>query len=263
MKEVEGKVRRTRNLKRLTAVGIVFGILIWGSSFLVSSIDHFLTTLETKSYHDIHFHVQEFESELNEAIFATPSNKPTEFGDKIPLNKKIFDEHVLTAKQHQIQWIRAPSSIYDDRGTYVIKNEKKDGDFEVVIKSVADEEYNQVLIEKSRFKYKDADYKVEDFIASPDLRKVILKTNVTSQWRHSSVGLYWVLDVATQQVEPVSNEKISTVSWSPDSLKVAFIYNNNIYLHDLSLNEALQVTKDGSAEIFNGKPDWVYEEEVF
>ena len=263
MKDVEGKVRRTRNLKRFVAVGVVFLVLVWGSSFLISTIDRFLTTLETKSYNDIHFHVQELELELNEAIYATPSNRPTEFGDKVPLNKKIFDEHVLSAKLHDIQWIKSPSSIQDDRGTYVIKNEKKDDDFEVVIKSVADEEYNQVLIEKSHFEYNGASYKVEDFVASPDLKKVVLKTNVTSQWRHSSVGYYWILDVATQKVKPVFDEKISTISWSPDSSKVAFIFNNNIYLRDISLDEALQVTDDGSAEIFNGKPDWVYEEEVF
>lgn len=88
MKDVEGKVRRTRNFKRLAVVGVLFGILIWGSSFLVLSINHFLKTLETKSYHDIHFHAQELESELNGAIFATPSNKPTEFG-RIPLNKSV------------------------------------------------------------------------------------------------------------------------------------------------------------------------------
>ncbi|KAI5967722.1 DAPB [Candida margitis] len=264
MKDIEGKVRRTRNLKRLVTVGVVFGVLIWGSSFLISAIDHFFTTLETKSYHDIHFHVLDYESESNDAIFATPSRKPTEFGDKIPLNKKIFDEHTLSAKHHEIQWIRTPSSIHDDKGTYVIKNDKKNDDFEVVIKSVSDEEYNQILIEKSSFEYKGEVYNVEDFIASPDLQKVILKTNVTSQWRHSSSGLYWILDVATQQVEPVfKRARISTISWSPDSLKVAFIHQNNIYVQDISSNEVVQVTNDGSAEIFNGKPDWVYEEEVF
>jgi len=50
--------------------------------------------------------------------------------------------------------------------------------------------------------------------------------------------------------------------WSPSSDKVAFVYNNNIYVRSFPGKDVKQVTKDGGSEYFHGVPDWVYEEEV-
>lgn len=41
------------------------------------------------------------------------------------------------------------------------------------------------------------------------------------------------------------------------------MHKNNIHVRDLRSKEVTKVTRDGGAEIFNGIPDWVYEEEVF
>ncbi|KAI5950913.1 DAPB [Candida jiufengensis] len=256
------KSKRIKLLKRILSFGVVIGILLWGSSFLLITIDNFISKYGSAPSQP--FLSQSLPQQLSE-VFVSPNDKPHNFGDKIPLNKKIYDDHVLYPKIHEIQWIKEPSSIYDDKGTYVIKEEDKDKGFKVVIKSIADEKYEHTLIENSKFEYKDNEYTIEKYIASPNLQKVLLQTDITSNWRYSSLSLYWILDVESKQIEPVFNEleKISTVSWSPDSLNVAFIYNNNIFLKNLENNVITQVTKDGSEQIFNGKPDWVYEEEVF
>lgn len=57
--------------------------------------------------------------------------------------------------------------------------------------------------------------------------------------------------------------------WSPRSDSIAFVLNNNLYIHQLDkettsdIYKVTQVTKDGGTELFYGIPDWVYEEEVF
>lgn len=51
-------------------------------------------------------------------------------------------------------------------------------------------------------------------------------------------------------------------SFSPDGQKVAFIRDNDLYVVDLNGRER-RITTDGSAEILNGKLDYVYQEEVY
>jgi dipeptidyl aminopeptidase len=71
---------------------------------------------------------------------------------------------------------------------------------------------------------------------------------------------------------PSHPAEIAYVDWSPTSHSIAYVYKNNLYVvpaKDLDeletagqVPEAIRVTKDGSDTIFNGVPDWVYEEEV-
>lgn len=245
--------------KRFIYVGTLLAILIYGSSFLITTIENFTLKFESQSISSI----DSFKGERPD--YASPSLKSTDFKGKIPFSKEVYDKHILSPKLHSIQWIRAPESIHDDRGTYVIKEDKDDKSFRVVVKSIADEEYEKELIGNSIFKYKEEEHEIVDYFASPDLQKVILKTDVTSLWRYSSIAYYWVLDINKGDIKPVFNDvdKISTASWSPDSSKIAFIYENNLYYKSLQHDEIVQITFDGSTEIFNGKPDWVYEEEVY
>jgi dipeptidyl-peptidase-4 len=51
-------------------------------------------------------------------------------------------------------------------------------------------------------------------------------------------------------------------TFSPDGQKVAFLRANDLYVVDLSGHER-RLTTDGSAEMLNGKLDYVYQEEVY
>lgn len=51
-------------------------------------------------------------------------------------------------------------------------------------------------------------------------------------------------------------------AFSPDGRKVAFVRANDLYVVDLDGRER-RLTTDGSAQILNGKLDWVYQEEVY
>jgi dipeptidyl-peptidase 4 len=52
-------------------------------------------------------------------------------------------------------------------------------------------------------------------------------------------------------------------SFSPDSSKVAYTKNNNLYCYDLNQRKEIQLTADGTKTILNGYASWVYWEEIF
>lgn len=102
---------------------------------------------------------------------------------------------------------------------------------------------------------------------SPDLKKVLIVTDMKNVWRHSFTGIYWVFDVETQKAEPLDPEnselRVQSAQWSPNSNAVVYTSDNNLYIRHLESSKTVQITKDGGPEYFYGIPDWVYEEEVF
>jgi dipeptidyl-peptidase-4 len=51
--------------------------------------------------------------------------------------------------------------------------------------------------------------------------------------------------------------------FSPDGRLVSFVRDNNLYVVDLQTERERALTGDGKPSIFNGRLDWVYEEEVY
>jgi dipeptidyl-peptidase 4 len=52
-------------------------------------------------------------------------------------------------------------------------------------------------------------------------------------------------------------------TFSPDGASVAFVRGNNLYVVDVASQRERAITSDGSEQIFNGKLDWVYQEEIY
>ncbi|MCX2679958.1 S9 family peptidase [Galbibacter sp. EGI 63066] len=97
---------------------------------------------------------------------------------------------------------------------------------------------------------------------SKDESKLILATEVESVFRRSTLGKFYVYDVASKALEIISEEKIQEPTLSPDGSKVAYVFENNIYIKNLESGSTKQVTTNGvKNKIINGVTDWVYEEE--
>jgi len=113
------------------------------------------------------------------------------------------------------------------------------------------------------FKAVDAGINPEEYVFNSDENKILLQTNYKRIYRRSFTAEYFVYDIQTKNLTPVSkNGKQQIASFSPDSKKVAFIRKNNIYIKDLNNGTETQITFDGEHnKIINGIPDWVYEEE--
>lgn len=109
------------------------------------------------------------------------------------------------------------------------------------------------------------------FIAFGKNKSLLLfKDDVESVWRHSFLAQYFVLDVTkneTLAVTPMNlpdGTKLQYAQWVPQTDKVAYVFGNDIYIRDiLNGGEDVQITSDGVIDtIYNGIPDWVYEEEI-
>ncbi|HEX8890579.1 MAG TPA: S9 family peptidase [Pyrinomonadaceae bacterium] len=114
-----------------------------------------------------------------------------------------------------------------------------------------------------------AQLKVEQFNLSPDGQKLLVFTNSARVWRSNTRGDYWVLDLKSWRLSKLGGEaKPSTLmfaKFSPDSSRVGYVRENNIYVESLTGNDnrITQLTTDGTRYIVNGTFDWVYEEELF
>lgn len=107
----------------------------------------------------------------------------------------------------------------------------------------------------------DLDY-FESYTFNKDETKLLLKTDSEPIYRRSENAYFYVYDLKSKKHQKVSENKIQEPAFSPDSQKIAYVFENNIYLLNLKNNRTQQLTFDGKKnEIINGIADWVYEEE--
>ena len=62
---------------------------------------------------------------------------------------------------------------------------------------------------------------------------------------------------------PVRPEDAVNLTYSPDSTRLAFTRDNDLYVVDIASGEETRLTHDGSDLILNGYASWVYYEEIF
>ena len=102
----------------------------------------------------------------------------------------------------------------------------------------------------------------ENYQLSANETKLILGAQMQSRYRYTQSGLYFVYDIKTKSLQSVFDKPVFNPSFSPDANKVAFVFENNLYVKNLELDSITQLTFDGKENaIINGLADWVYEEE--
>lgn len=101
-----------------------------------------------------------------------------------------------------------------------------------------------------------------NYTFSDDESQILLATEVEPIFRRSTLGKFYVYNTKDNTVALVAEEKIQEPTFSPDGNKIAYGYNNNLFIKNLVSGETSQITFDGNKnEIINGITDWVYEEE--
>lgn len=112
-------------------------------------------------------------------------------------------------------------------------------------------------IEDSPVKY------INDYEFNANESRILLCTNKKSIYRHSFTADYYIFDFKNKEIKPLSDggsQRLAT--FSPDGYRIAFVRDNNLFIHDLRFGSERQITSDGNYNhIINGAPDWVYEEE--
>ncbi len=62
---------------------------------------------------------------------------------------------------------------------------------------------------------------------------------------------------------PINVNNLDNPTYSPDSTKIAYTKDNNLYVYDIKSATHKQLSFDGSELILNGYASWVYYEEIF
>ncbi|KAL4880312.1 putative dipeptidyl peptidase 4 [Aspergillus karnatakaensis] len=168
-------------------------------------------------------------------------SKRLAFNETVPLS--------LSPNSVSVQWIATGND-----GEYVVQ--ELDGTLK--IESIVTNQ-SQTIIPAEEVPADTSEYWI-----SPDLSSVLWATNYTKQYRHSYFADYFIQDVETFESVPLVEDQVGDIqyaAWSPTGDSIAFVRGNNLYTW---VNGSVTaITEDGGPDLFNGVPDWVYEEEIF
>ncbi|GHA42810.1 peptidase S9 [Salinimicrobium marinum] len=161
-----------------------------------------------------------------------------------------------TFRQERLQSLQ---SLNNGTEYVVLNRDRESGNSTIDVYSYKTGEKTNTLVNSANLQ------EVENFSGfefSENENKIILATNLESIFRRSTRGIYYVYDVQSKSVQKISEDQIQEPTLSPGNDKVAYVFENNIYIKDLTSGNVTQVTSDGKKnEIINGVTDWVYEEE--
>ena len=93
-------------------------------------------------------------------------------------------------------------------------------------------------------------------------KKILIASNSAPIFRRSFTADYFVYDISTKKLSKFTSKQIQEPTFSADGTKIAYAFENDLYVYDSLSGSHLQITSDGKKNaIINGITDWVYEEE--
>lgn len=147
------------------------------------------------------------------------------------------------------------------QGMQELKAMKNSNEYTVLNRNSIDL-YDFATLEKTKTLFSTKDFSIDSYTFSEKEDKILIATNSEPIYRHSFTADYYVFDIFTQKLQKVTDKKIQEPLFSPDGKKVAYAFENNLYVFDLATETETQITKNGKKnQIINGITDWVYEEE--
>ncbi len=141
-------------------------------------------------------------------------------------------------------------TVLENKGTKIAKYSYKTGQSVATLLDLSEKENTGVK-------------RIDAYEFNSNENKILICTNRQPIYRRSFTADYYIFDLRNRELKPLSaggSQRLAT--FSPDGIKIAFVRDNNIFIHDLRFGSELRITKDGETNrIINGAPDWVYEEE--
>jgi dipeptidyl-peptidase-4 len=102
----------------------------------------------------------------------------------------------------------------------------------------------------------------KDYTVSTDNKRILFFNGREPIYRRSSKSTVYLYDIASKKTIQLNEGKVLHPTFSPDGSKIAYVFDNNLYVYDIPGAKTTQVTSDGKwNQVINGNCDWVYEEE--
>ncbi|KOS22468.1 Dipeptidyl peptidase 4 [Escovopsis weberi] len=191
-------------------------------------------------------------SSLAQAALDRPRqpHQPTGQGDRLLRYNETTPRPAFRPTLIGVQWSKAGND-----GEYITRS--KDGD--LILEDIVSGK-SHVFIPSD-----ELPGDLHDYWIGSDRNTILLATNATKQYRHSYFADYFILDAASGDSVPLVEDQAGDIQYavlSPDTRSTAFVRRNDVFIRD-SRGKIHQITSNGSPDMFNGVPDWVYEEEIF
>jgi|TARA_R110000737_G_scaffold352891_1_gene400880 dipeptidyl-peptidase-4 len=121
-----------------------------------------------------------------------------------------------------------------------------------------------ILVNLSELKLNGKAVEIDDYEFNDDESKILFSTQTEGIYRRSFYANYLLFDLSTKKLSSLDDARSPQMlaEYSPDGKKVSYIFENNLFVKDISSEKVTQLTNDGKKNaILNGSTDWVYEEE--
>lgn len=117
------------------------------------------------------------------------------------------------------------------------------------------------LVNLKKLNYKGKNLAIGDYAFDANELQLLLFTETESIYRRSAKHMTYLYNLATKEVTQIRDEKILHPEISPRGDKVAYVFDNNMYVFDIATKKTSTITTNGDYNHINGNCDWVYEEE--
>lgn len=123
---------------------------------------------------------------------------------------------------------------------------------------------SEILVPSEKLIFDGKKLVIDDYFFNDDESKILITTQTTPIYRRSFAAVYYLYDLKTSTIQPLdeTHQPQTLAEYSPDGLKVSFIYKNDLFVKDLKTGKVKKITEHGKRnKLINGTTDWVYEEE--
>ena len=123
-------------------------------------------------------------------------------------------------------------------------------------------EFVEDIIDSTLLKTKGFESEMASYKFNEDESYIMIETDKKSIFRRSYTSMVHAYDTKSNKLVTVYEKPVMNATLSPTKDNVAFGFENNLYIKNLSQRDAQAITDDGEKNrIINGITDWVYEEE--
>lgn len=126
--------------------------------------------------------------------------------------------------------------------------------------------YNFETLEKAKTIFSTGVFEniksIDTYVFDHKEEQILIGTNSTAIFRRSALADFYLYNPTKNKLTKIADHKIMEPTFSNDGSKIAYAYQNNLYVYDIASAKTQQITNDGKKNhIINGISDWVYEEE--
>ncbi|MFA7445466.1 MAG: S9 family peptidase [Flavobacteriaceae bacterium] len=173
----------------------------------------------------------------------------------------LFLSAVSVSAQQKITLEEIWGGAFRTQGMQELQAMKNTNEYTVLNRNSIDL-YDFATLEKKKTLFSTKAFSIDSYAFSESENKILIATNSQYIYRHSFTADYYVFDIPAQKLTKFTDKKIQEPLFSPDGKKIAYAFENNLYIYDLETQTDVQITTDGRKNhIINGITDWVYEEE--